>query len=236
MTEEELRLLTRLGHLASESVSLSRRMSALMTDEELEAMEHLFRDRLNKLEQGRSSAPPAPVEYVRSGLLEKGFSPSVVELALRLNAGAEPTIDWEAKEMVETLRIHLRTGSLTPTMVRLLDAFLGNLVENQRWALLGLNSPHRRKSKGSQEDNATSAFAEAVVAGRSEQDAEIAAYDAYFAAAPRKDGRPRPTYAADSLKSSAGFHSLAAKRMKQVRQCLVKIGFIEPGKRGRPKK
>jgi hypothetical protein len=208
-----------------------------MNDEQLEAAaDWLFRDRLDKLAQGRIQARPAPSNYLRSGLLTKGFPPSLVEEIVQQQTAAEPTVAWEVAELVRTIRVHLSTGTLTPTMVQLLDAHLGKLGDSEQWALLGLNGAHRRKSKVNQCDDALDAYVEAVKMGRNEDDALIAAYDAYFAASPKNPRGPRPTYAADSLKRSTGFRSLAAKRMKTIRQCLTEVGVLEPGKRGRPRK
>jgi hypothetical protein len=79
------------------------------------------------------------------------------------------------------------------------------------------------------------AYAEASKLGCNEQDALIAAYDAYFAAAPDLRGKRRATYAAD-LKMPGKPNRAKQRIASTIRPALVRFGMLAALPPGRPKK
>jgi hypothetical protein len=178
----------------------------------LVAAEKLFVARLLSLENGSPSFP-ADLEDV-----------------------SLPSIDDEAKDLVECLTVHLEMGNLTPAMTKLLSGYLKKLSGPQRWALLGLKKSNRKKSKTGRINSATNCFVMAIADGKTETEALIDAYNGYFSADRGGTQADLTPYERDLKKPSNRHANYAAQRMATVvRRAIESQSLIAERPSGRPK-
>lgn len=158
-----------LPHAASKKIKDSFQKARLQEDDEL------FRMELEALKQGSAI------------------------VSTNSDAAGLQTIDDGAAQLVSTIAEHARLNQLTPSMVALLADYLATLTTaTERFVVLGMSKATRPTTRSGQVISAGLAYSEALSSGTDKAGAEIAAYDAYFAAGPSpKYGIPRRTHAAD---------------------------------------
>lgn len=168
----------------------------------------------------------------------------------RLSVGAATTskpgqvglknVDEEAESLVAEIIKRLQNGALTPMMTELLSNYLSALKSEERWKLLGLGNPHRRKAALGKVASCIYGFTEGLRKGMSPEQAEILAYDAYCEAETVEPGMEPRTYVKDLHEPSsdkARVKTKAEETMRNsIRPILVDAGFLPKPPRGRRKK
>lgn len=146
-------------------------------------------------------------------------------------------MDDETKELVNEVSWKLLTGTLSESMVMLLLELLEGLSSTQRRSFLGMKKGHRQPVKPRRVESAINIFIDSNLKGMSEEEAELNAYNAYFAEEQKGSGKVMPPYEADKDAPGNRHKNKAEQRMASVvRKVLIEQNLIEKPKRGRPKK